>query len=382
MLYISIGYLVFTGLVLLRNLIDFKALNNTNVPNRTEDVKISICIPARNEVDVIERCVTSALKQNYTNFEVIVLDDQSTDGTSEILEQLSGIINNLIHLKGKAKPDDWHGKPWACHQLSEAAKGDVLIFIDADVWLDEEVVPKALTELSSFDAITIWPEQIVDTFWEKQVIPLIYFALYTLLPAKYVEQAPQWLPNSLKAKFAPLFAAACGQFIAFNRKAYDTIGGHRSVKKEIIEDVQLAKNIKSSGLSLKMLHGVNSVFCRMYTTTSDMWNGFRKNFFVGFNSNIFFFLIMAVLHVIVFILPLIGFIYGFQIDDNEVFLLSSISCILIFLQRAILNFIFKWDIYSAFTHFIGVLWFQFLGIRCLIDYFTNRSISWKGRNLD
>lgn len=380
-LYISIGFLLYTSAILGRNLIDFKALKSTNVPESMLKPKVSICIPARNEVDVIEHCVTSALKQDYPNFEVLVLDDESSDGTTEILTKLSGIINNLLHIEGKAKPNDWLGKPWACHQLSEVATGDILIFIDADVWLEEDAILKAVAELSKFDTITVWPEQIVESFWEKQVIPLIYFTLFTLLPAKYVEQAPRWLPRSLRSKFAPLFAAACGQFIAFNRKAYDKIKGHQSVKDQIIEDVALAKNIKLAGLSLKMLHGIDSVYCRMYANHKDLWNGLRKNFFVGFNNNVFFFSIMAVLHLIVFVAPLIIFVYGFQTNSSELLILSSISLLLTFSQRAIINFIFKWDIYSSFTHSLGVLWFQILGIQCLFDYFSKKPASWKGRKL-
>jgi chlorobactene glucosyltransferase len=325
--------------------------------------------------------VTSALKQNYPKFEVLVLDDQSTDGTGEILAKLSGIINNLIHIKGKEKPNEWLGKPWACHQLSEAASGEILIFIDADVWLDEDAIPKAVAELSTVDAITVWPEQIVESFWEKQVIPLVYFALLTLLPSRYVEEAPKWLPSFLRKKLGPKFAAACGQFIAFNKNAYSKINGHESVKDQIIEDVELAKNIKSSGLTLKMLHGVGSVFCRMYSSDIELWNGLRKNFFVGFGKNIVFFLLMAVLHLIVFLAPLFTFVYGFQVNSVELIIWSSISLILIFSQRAALNLIFKWDIYSSFTHAIGVLWFQALGIQCLVDNFSGKSVSWKGRNL-
>ena len=382
LLYISVGFLIYTSFILGMNLIDFKGLKNTIVPDSSEKPKVSICIPARNEASVIERCVTSALKQNYPNFEVLVLDDQSTDGTGEILAKLSGIINNLIHIKGKEKPNEWLGKPWACHQLSEAASGEILIFIDADVWLDEDAIPKAVSELSDVDAITVWPEQIVESFWEKQVIPLVYFALYTLLPSRYVEQAPKWLPSFLRKKLAPKFAAACGQFIAFNKNAYSKINGHESVKNQIIEDVELAKNIKSSGLTLKMLHGVGSVFCRMYSNDSELWNGLRKNFFVGFGKNTVLFLLMSVLHLIVFVAPIFTFVYGFQVNSVELLIWSSISLILIFSQRATLNFIFKWDIYSSFTHVIGVLWFQALGIQCLTDHFTGKSVSWKGRNLD
>lgn len=381
-LYISIGFLLYNSIVLGMNLFDFKALKATIIPKNLDKPKVSICIPARNEEDVIEQCVTSALKQNYPNYEVLVLDDQSTDGTTEILEKLSGIINNLVHIKGKPKPNDWLGKPWACHQLSEAASGDILVFIDADVWMEEDVLPKTVAELSELDAITIWPQQITETFWEKQVIPLIYFALFTLLPARYVEQAPRWLPTPLRSKFAPLFAAACGQFIAFNKESYDQINGHQSVKDQIIEDVELSKNIKKHGLSLRMLHGAESVYCRMYSTHKDLWNGLRKNFFVGFNKNVLFFLAMAALHILVFIAPLLAFVYGFETNSTELLVGSSIAVFLIFILRATLNFIFNWDIYSSFTHALGVLWFQALGIQCLIDYFTNKSVNWKGRKLD
>ena len=382
LLYISVGFLIYTSFILGMNLIDFKCLKNTIVPDSSEKPKVSICIPARNEASVIERCVTSALKQNYPNFEVLVLDDQSTDGTGEILAKLSGIINNLIHIKGKEKPNDWLGKPWACHQLSEAASGEILIFIDADVWLDEDAIPKAVSELSDVDAITVWPEQILDSFWEKQVIPLIYFALYTLLPARYVEKEPKWLPAFLRNKLAPKFAAACGQFIAFNKNAYSKINGHESVKDQIIEDVELAKNIKKSGLVLKMLQGVDLVYCKMYASNNELWNGLRKNFFVGFGKNIVFFLLMSILHLIVFVAPFFTFFYGFQTNSVELLIWSSIAIILIFLQRASLNYCFKWDIYSSFTHAVGVLWFQALGIQCLTDHYAKKPVRWKGRKLN
>ncbi len=382
LLYIAISFLFFTSLVLARNLFEFEALSKTKLTNTGRQPKVSICIPARNEAQVIERCVTSALKQNYEHFEVIVLDDQSTDGTTQILEQLSRIISNLTHIKGEEKPEDWLGKPWACHQLSEHASGEILIYIDADVWLKPDVIPKTVQQLQEIDCITIWPEQVTETFWEKQAIPLIYFALYTLLPAKYVERKPRWLPAKLASNINPLFAAACGQFIAFNRTAYEYIKGHQSVKDRIVDDVELAKNIKRNGLSLKMLHGADSVYCRMYTSGSEVWHGLRKNFFVGFNQNSFSFGLMAFLHIVVFVFPVFSLIYGFAQNSNELIILSAIPLTLIVIQRSVLNFIFKWDIYSAFTHQFGVLWFQALGVRCLVDYFTKKPVRWKGREIN
>lgn len=379
-LFISFVFLGYTSLILIRNLFDFKALKDTQ-PILEHSKKVSICIPARNEADNIEKCVTSALKQDYENFEVLVIDDNSTDGTTEILEKLSSIITNLVHIKGKPKPDDWLGKPWACHQLSEHATGDYLIFIDADVWLKEDVLKKALSELSQFDAITVWPEQVVKTFWEKQAIPLIYFALLTLLPSKYVERAPRWIPKAIKPRVAPAFSAACGQFIAFTKIAYEAINGHNSVKQEVVEDVELAKQIKKSGFQLKMLRGSDTVFCRMYNSGHELWNGLRKNFFIGFNRNLLFFLLMALLHIVVFIAPFFLFIIGLVTQSNSLIIGSGSVLIMIFVQRVVVNTLFNWEIYSALTHSLGVLWFQALGIRCLIDHFSGKRVQWKDRPL-
>lgn len=379
-LFISFAFLGYTSLILIRNLFDFKALKDSQ-PVLAHSKKVSICIPARNEADNIEKCVTSALKQDYENFEVLVLDDNSTDGTTEILEKLSGIIANLVHIKGKPKPDDWLGKPWACHQLSEHATGDYLIFIDADVWLKEDVLKKTLSELSQFDAITIWPEQVVMTFWEKQVIPLIYFALFTLLPSKYVERTPRWIPKALKPKVAPAFSAACGQFIAFTKSTYQAINGHTSVKQEIVEDVELSKQIKKSGFHLKMLRGTDAVYCRMYRSGSELWNGLRKNFFIGFNRNLPLFALMAFLHLVVFVAPIFLFIIGLAVQSNSLIIGSGLVLMIIFIQRTTVNALFNWEIYSALTHSLGVLWFQALGVRCLVDHFSGKKVQWKNRPL-
>lgn len=379
-LYIALGYLLFTSTVLLRNLLEFKKLKD--LPNTNIDTKlaISVCIPARNEAKVIKRCVESILNQDYPYLEVLVLDDHSTDETNSILQQLSNEHPNLTILDGAAKPDDWLGKPWACHQLSEAATGDVLVFIDADVWLERNALTKASSQFNQFDAITVWPQQIVESYWERQIIPHIYYALYTLLPAKYVERDPKWMPQSLKNKLGPEFSAACGQFIAFKKSTYEEIGGHKGIKQHILDDVQLAKKVKKQGFSLRMLSGINTVYCRMYTSYSEIWNGLRKNFLLGFNST-FLFILMGILHLITFILPYYAFWVGFKSSSSPIIILSSILILIPWIHRMILNHIYKWGIYSAFTHSIGVLWFQLLGIRCLIDSITGKKVAWKGREV-
>lgn len=380
-LYIALWYLILTSLMLAYNMRSFKGLKASPTLLPGVYPKVSICIPARNEADVIERCITSALKQDYASFEVIVLDDASNDSTAEILETLSSIIHNLGSIKGKEKPQDWLGKPWACHQLSEVATGSILLFIDADVWLEPDVLQKTVAQLQSVDAITVWPEQELGSFWERLVVPNIYFVLTTLLPIQFVEELPKWIPPFLREKLSPYFVAACGQFIAFNKTAYIEISGHTSVKQQVVEDIELAKQLKSHGKRLRMLHGLDSVHCRMYTTHHKLWNGFRKNFLAGFGNNLSLFISAAVIHLLVFIFPFIALIWGGFVANYEVVILSALAVLLILTQRFVVQYKFKWSPLYTLLHPETVLWFQALGIQCIYDRLTKKKPLWKGREV-
>lgn len=377
--YIAAVYLAYTLVVFTRNVFEFRSLSDQESFEIDSGLAplVSVCIPARNEEEVIDRCVTSALKQDYPNFEVLVLDDNSTDRTSQILSKLSGIINNLHHLNGKPKPDDWLGKPWACHQLSQQSNGDYLVFIDADVWLEEQAISKAVNALQNSDTITVWPKQHMETFWEKLIIPMIYYGLYSLLPAKYVEQNPKWLPISLRKKMGSKFAAACGQFIAFNRKAYNEIDGHTSVKQEIVEDVELSKNIKRQGLTITMFDGVDTVNCRMYRSHRELFEGLRKNFFVGFGRNTPLFIFMATLQFIVYVVP---FLFLFSPNDQlQLFAMLLISLFLV--KRWVLDVKFGWNPFMSLLQPLTILWFEVLAGRCLWDHYTGKKANWKGREV-
>ncbi|MTI88269.1 MAG: glycosyltransferase [Balneolaceae bacterium] len=377
----SIIWLLFTSVILLRNLVDLKSMHSISAHTAETAPLVSICIPARNEEDVIEHCVTQALKQNYPNFEVLVLDDNSTDETTSILTELSKIISNLHHIKGKEKPHYWMGKPWACNQLGESAKGKYLLFIDADVWLEEDALPKMVQALTQYDCITVWPKQYVGTFWEQMIVPMIYYAVFTLLPARYTERKPRWMPVSVYHKFSGTFAAACGQFIAFSREAYQKTGGHHAVQQEVVEDVQLAKHVRKHGLRLKMYHGTGTVNCRMYTSHAGLWAGLRKNFFAGFNKNILLFVCMGLLHLLVFVAPFVIFILALVYQSYSLAIFSLIPLLLIFLQRLLLDIRFGWNPSVSLLHPVSVLWYQLLGVVCLTDYLRGKKASWKGREV-
>lgn len=385
LLYIALGYLLITGGILLLNRRDFKPLQPS--PRHYFDeqaAEVSICIPARNEANSIERCVRSAVDQQYPNHHVNVLDDGSTDGTSEILDKLSQTFpDKLTVLSGNTKGEDWLGKSWACHQLSQQATGDILVFIDADTWLEPEATAKTVRAMGHdvVDFITLWPKQKFGTFWEKVVIPLVYFGLLTLLPARYVYRPPKWIPSFIRSEVGALFAAACGQFLAFKRSAYDGIDGHQSVKNKVVEDVALAKNIKRFGYSMKMYHGGNTVSCRMYSTGEELWEGFRKNFLAGFGYNIPFFIGMALLQFITFVLPFLALPFLLFWGSAKLITLCSIAVLLIVTQRAIIDRWFNWKLRYGLLHPLAICWFQALGIRVLADYFGKESAQWKERSV-
>lgn len=385
LLYIALGYLMITTGVLYLNRFDFVPLMPSHHTYLKEQApQVDICIPARNEVNSIERCVRSALNQQYPNCQVFVLDDESTDGTSGILKKIKeDYAEKLTILTGQPKPEDWLGKSWACHQLSQETSGNILIFIDADTWLEPKTVSRLIRTMGHdiVDFATIWPEQKLGTFWEKIAIPLVYFALLTLLPARYVYQGPKWLPPFLRKKVTPLFAAACGQFLAFKRNAYEAIDGHASVKNKIVEDVELAKNIKRAGYKMNMYHGQNTVSCRMYSSGHELWEGFRKNFLAGFGYNIPFFLTMALLQGITFVLPIVAlpFLLSFGIQLPLTLALTAIGLMLI--QRVMIDRWFNWNPVYSLLHPLAVLWYEALGIRVLWDYFGSHSPKWKNREL-
>lgn len=380
LLCFGLFYLSGTFLVLLRNRYEFKSLKDSSSLNESETPFVSICIPARNEEDVIEHCVTSALKQNYDHFEVLVLDDNSTDRTTHILKQLSGIISNLRHIQGEPKPEDWNGKPWACHQLYQQAKGEILLFIDADVWIEPETLNKTVSELKRYDMITVWPQQILRSFWERMIIPLVYFALLTLLPSKYVERSPRWLPNGLRDLLDPKFSAACGQFMAYNRPVLEAVEGFERIKRSIVDDVEMAKILKAHGYMMRMFTGIEMVYCRMYKDHHEIWNGFKKNFLAGFDNQVLF-ILMGVIHFVVFLFPVFTLFYSWYYGLNDILLLSGFALLLIIAQRSLIDHWFSWNIFYGLLHPLSVVWFQILGIVSLIQHHLGIKNSWKGRDV-
>jgi len=386
LLYIALGYLLLTTIILLLNKSDFQPLPEVGAQYlKRQAPSVSICIPARNEEQNIKKCLNAAIKQNYPNVHTYVLDDRSEDQTAKIIEALAHEYpDQITAISGQPKPNDWLGKPWACQQLADASEGDILLFADADTWMEPNTVTKTIRTMGRdvLDLLTLWPNQQLKSFWEKMVIPLIYQALFTHLPVRYVHHPPKWLPPFLRKPLAPLFTAACGQFMTFKRTAYDNIGGHHSVKNRVLDDVALAREIKRSGFTMNMYNGQNSVKCRMYRSHSELWHGLRKNFFAGFGFNLSFFVFTGFLHFISYIFPILLLPFlSWSFPLTWTLMLAILATLLIYFQRFYINSWFHWNRFFALFHPLGIAWYQLLGLQVMKDFSSAEGAYWKGREL-
>lgn len=386
LLYIVTGYLLLTTMIMVRNRRDFISLHPPwEPPPEDGPPRVSLCIPARNEEEILADCVESALAQDYPRLEVLVLDDRSTDRTGEVMRELDAAYpGRLTVLEGKPLPEGWLGKSWACRQLAEASTGDILLFVDADTRLKSKTVSRTVRTMGRdvLDMLTAWPQQEMTHFWARRVIPIVYHALLTNLPVRWVRRDPKWLPAPLRRRISPLLAAACGQFMAFRRKAYEAIGGHTAVRDRIVEDVALARQVKRSGYSVGMYHGGDAVTCRMYEGHREMWEGFRKNFLAGFGGNLLFFAAAGLFSAAVYLFPFVTLPAGPALSAPGMSALSALALALVFLQRALLARLYGWSLPNALTHPLGVLWFQVLGVRVIADRLRGKRPRWKERPVD
>jgi chlorobactene glucosyltransferase len=255
---------------------------------------LSILVPARNEAATIAATVQALLNQEYPRFEVLVLDDQSIDGTAHMAQQAADGDQRLRVLAGEPLPAGWAGKNWACHQLAGAAQHELLLFTDADVaWQ-----PGALSALVALfaqrkaDLLTVWPTQITITWGERLVAPLMALAIMAYLPVWLVHHTPY--VNA---------AAANGQCLLFRRAAYRQIGGHAAVRQTIIEDIDLARRIKAAGCRLHMADGAGLIRTRMYHNWASVRDGYAKNILAGYGNSVFLLLGSTLFHLLIFVGP-------------------------------------------------------------------------------
>lgn len=235
---------------------------------------VSIIVPARNEAANIGPCVRSLLSTRYPSWELIVVDDESDDGTGDILHALAAHgIENFRVIAGAPLPRGWFGKPWACWQGYEAARGELLLFTDADTRHEPALLGHAVGAMLAEGAamVSAIPHQRLVSFWERVVMPHI---LLTIL-LRYRDT------TRLNRVTNPRDAIANGQFILVRREAYEAVDGHRGVRGEVVEDLRLAQRLVEAGFRPFLGHAEDLMTTRMYRSLREVVTGWSKNVATG-----------------------------------------------------------------------------------------------------
>jgi len=238
--------------------------------------RLSVCVPARNEERGIEACLQSLLNQDYPNFEVIAIDDHSTDSTCRIMKTLAQEDLRLKVLNGADLPEDWLGKPFALHQAFKVAKGEYLLFTDADPVFEPTALNTAVHVMRDreLDVLTLMPKAEFGSFWERAVQPVIFGFIASLTRFKNVND-----PDHASAM-------GFGAFLMFKRSAYEKIGGHEAGKADVLEDVLIAKRAKRAGLKLFVADAKQLFSIRMYFGLKEIWFGWEKNMFLAMKESV------------------------------------------------------------------------------------------------
>lgn len=268
----------FTVLLLVVGFINFFAIKRFDeYPIAADLPRVSILVPARNEADKIERCVQTLLAQSYDDYEVVVLDDHSTDTTLAILENIARQDARLHILNGKPLPGGWLGKHWACHQLAQSATGGLLLFTDADTRHAPNMLRDSVSAFLAEDAdmLTIFPREEMVTWGERLIIPAIGFFIFSFLPLALVQKLHM-----------PALAVAIGQFMMFRKESLEAVGGFESVRMNTMDDVSLARQIIRNGYHWRIMDGTHHVTCRMYSGFWETVDGFTKNIFAYFDYHL------------------------------------------------------------------------------------------------
>jgi len=329
---------------------------------------ISVLIPARNEERNIEKCVRSLIRQNYPNLEIIVLDDNSKDRTFTLVKKFSQNSKNLRIIKGKKLPPGWNGKNWACFQLSQVAKGEWFLFTDADTVHRNNSVSTAFTAAQKNNSVfvTCVPGLITKTWSEKLHLPIIHFALVVLLPFKLIN-----FSKDSRISFG------VGPFMFINRDFYFSCGSYEVLKREIVDDMALAKLVKENNGKITVVDGTKFMSVRFYTNFKELWQGFSKNNYEAIGTAPHYLAGILIICYFLFIYPYLS-LWG-AVESHQSITLPFLQVMTISLMKIILSLRLKTSVIYGLLHPFTVI----LALIILLNSFRlslfKKKIEWKER---
>ncbi|MBT2582749.1 glycosyltransferase family 2 protein [Planococcus sp. ISL-109] len=336
-------------------------------PVLNADPFISVLVPMRNEERNVPSIVRSLKETDWERAEFIILNDQSTDGTQAILDREIAGDSRFTVLQGVQLPDGWIGKVHACHQLQQHASGDYLFFVDADVRFRKQAIRQTLSLMEKRKAALLsgFPAFEVPVFLSKLLVPMLHFVVLFHLPLL--------LANYTKF---PAATAANGMWMAFERKAYESIGGHGAVRTSLVEDVHIARRLKQAGHKVLLANITASVKCRMYETPGEVWEGFLKNSYTGIGRSPLIAILLTLFYTAFYIFPLFLAVAG-AFTGNILWLLPYALTVL---QRWYVDMVTNQRWYLAFLMPFQAAAMLAVMLTAMRKSFKNESYTWKGRH--
>jgi chlorobactene glucosyltransferase len=326
--------------------------------------KVSVLIPARDEERTIERTVRALLAQTYPALEIIVVNDRSTDATAAILASLQD--ERLRVVNGVEPPAGWLGKNWALHEASTHARGELLLFMDADIVYAPGAIAAIVEHIqkSGVAMIALLPHLEMHGFWEHLAIPNLAVMAFSVMPL--------WLANRTRLR---VFAVGGGPGNLVFREAYDAAGGHAELKDAVIDDVGLARLIRRSGRRTEAVRADDLVSVRIYHGLRETVDGFTKNTFTVFGRS--YFNVFAIIAYTLFthVLP---YVLAFMGDPIAIATVAALT-----LTRLILFVSLGYRVDNAILGDVPmILLWIFIFLRSAWITGVRGRLHWRGRNYD
>ncbi|MAS37443.1 MAG: hypothetical protein CL610_25815 [Anaerolineaceae bacterium] len=365
----ALALLLALSIRLWRNL-RFLCFAGRPVTDATELPAVSVLVPARNEAHNITACVESLAQQDYPTLEIIVLDDQSTDGTYAQLMALTAKFPALRVMRNTTPPPPgWNGKSYACHLLSAQASGAWLLFTDADTVHTSRSVSSGMSQARrlNVDLLTALPYQRTGSWPEKVMVSFIM----DFLPLLGVDLWRMWRRNSEQV-------LANGQYMLVQAATYRALGGHEAIKGALVDDFALAQHFTRHGATIAFVNGISMLTCRMYGNGREVWHGFSKNMLLALQTNarwpVWKALLFAWGFASLFVLPpLIALLY-----PNDRWLALLLAGWLLVLRAAVVLH-FRRPAHEILTTPLAAVGVMLLGLNTLYLKRRNRPIRWKDR---
>jgi len=348
------------------NVLSWKRVRPSHMQTTQLGTSVSVLIPARNEAQTIERSVKSALRQGDIVAEVLVYDDHSEDDTATIVQRLSNNNERVKLIVGKQLPAGWYGKPHACYQLAQHARSPWLLFLDADAELEPNCIATMVAEAvnNKVSLMSFWPGLSLGSYVEKIFMPLLNFFVFTIFPTFFASR--------FNAEQLGLAHGAC---MLFHKETYFRLGGHSLVKNELFEDTMLARWWRRKGERSLCVDGQDVVRVRMYSSLTEIWEGFSKNFYPGFRSEIMFWFFIL-LHFSVFLYPFL--LLPFTTDAN-VYLVTLLAAFVVLSIRFMLALRFGYSLLPILLHPVAESFVIAVGITSWWKWKYGSGVRWKGR---